>query len=504
MLSGIAKIILMAAGGAFLVCGFAPFSYWLITFICPALLYASLVKSTPRHAFLLGLIFGLFFFGFGASWTFNSIHEFGHAPVILSAFLAGLLVVVLALFPACVAYLFAATRCNSCLDFVSALAFATLWTLFEWLRSWLFTGFPWLLLGHAHHSSPLHGVIPIFGTYGATWLVLLTSCFFVVAVLGKRTQKITAGISLALVFLSLTVANQVVWTEAEDEEIGVALIQGSIPQEMKWEQAKRSYIMGRYLQLSESHLDADVLVWPETAIPTYYHVVEDSFIKEVEQVAAAEGTDFLTGVFTHDPASGNVYNSVAVLGEETGFYQKRHLVPFGEYIPLRSIMPSFWERYIQVPMADLSSGEGRPLVSLKGYPVGVSICYEAVYGNEIIQALPEAKFLVNVSNDGWFGDSLAPHQHLEITRSRAVETGRYLLRATNTGISAVITPNGSIVDRSVQFQEDVVRADIQPYSGLTPFSRWGNWGIITVLLGILLAICVRQWRLAERNRSIIY
>jgi len=167
-------------------------------------------------------------------------------------------------------------------------------------------------------------------------------------------------------------------------------------------------------------------------------------------------------------------------------------------------MPSFFERHIQIPMADLSSGEGRPLVSLKGYPVGVSICYEAVYGNEIIQALPEAEFLVNVSNDAWFGDSLAPHQHLEITRSRAIETGRYLLRATNTGISAVIAPNGFIVDRSAQFQADVVRTNIRPYSGLTPFSRWGNWGVVTILLGVFLAICVRQWLLAKRNESTLH
>ena len=484
--------------GVFLVGGFSPFSYWLLTLVCPLLLYASVINAGARRAFLTGLVFGLCFFGFGVSWTFNSIHEFGHAPVVLSAFLAGLLVVVLALFPACVTYLFSITRCNLHFDWLGAVSFATLWTLLEWLRSWLFTGFPWLLLGHAHHSSPIHGVIPIFGTYGATWLIVLIGCFFSVLVCGKAGQKIAACVSLAVVALLLVVANQVTWTQIEDAELDVALIQGNISQEMKWRQPQRAY--GRYLKLSEDHLDTDLVIWPETAIPTYFSRVEDSFIREIEQLADTRGVDFLTGIFTVDPRTKGVHNAVVTLGEERYFYQKRHLVPFGEYIPLRGVVP-FLERYIQIPMVDMSSGEGQPLVRLKGYPAGVSICYEIVYGDEIIEALPEARFLVNVSNDAWFGDSFAPHQHLEIARSRAIETGRYLLRATNTGISAVIDPRGSIVARSVQFQEDVVRASIQPHRGLTPFSRWGNQGIIAILCGVLLVTCVYRWWIIAHNRT---
>lgn len=492
--------IIIAAAGALLVCGFAPFSYWWLTFVCPVFLYAGIMHRAPAHAFLLSFIFGMFFFGFGVPWTFNSIYEFGHAPVLLSAFLAGLLVIVLALFPAFTAFIASKMRCNLHFDLMSALTFSTLWTLFEWLRSWIFTGFPWLLLGHAHHSSPLQGVLPIFGTYGATWATLLISCFGAVIILGQFRQKLFAGASLVFVTLFLVVSSQIIWTYAEDEKLSVVLIQGNIPQEMKWDQGKHPYIMGKYLKLSEDHLDADVIVWPETAIPTYYTMVKDSFIKELGETATNNSVDFLVGVFTFDPDSGKVYNSVMALGEGLSFYQKQHLVPFGEYIPLRGLT-SFLDSYIQIPMADLSGGEGRPLVRLKGYPVGASICYEAVFGNEIIEALPEAKFLINVSNDAWFGDSLAPHQHLEIARSRAIETGRYLLRATNTGISAIIAPNGSIVDKSVQFQEDIVRAKIQPYTGSTLFSRWGNWGIITILFAIIFIICLYQWRVLLHKKT---
>ena len=487
------RLGILTLSGGLLVCGFAPYSYWWLTLICPAILYVFLKDVIPSDAFKFGFVFGLIFFGFGVPWTYNSIHEYGHAPAALSAFLAGLLILVLAIFSGLSAYLFSRIRCNTQYDFFGALAFSTIWTLFEWVRSWIFTGFPWLLLGHAHHSSPFKGIIPIFGTYGATFVTLLTSCFFIVIILGKFNQKVFSGISLAFIVLAHIVINEIIWTHADDEELSVALIQGNIPQEMKWDRSMHPYIMEKYRTMSEDHFDTDVVVWPETAIPTFYSSVKDTFIEELKNEIENRNAEFLIGVFTFDPKTRQIYNSLMILGEEIGFYRKRHLVPFGEYIPLRGIT-SFFDKYIQIPMSDLSSGTGRPLVKLSGYNVGTSICYEVVYGNEVIESMPEAKFLINLSNDAWFGDSAAPHQHLEIARSRAIETGRYLLRATNTGISAVIDPNGHIINKSAQFQEDVVSAKIKPYSGITPFSRWGNRGIVTVLFAIFFIIYLIKWQ----------
>jgi len=486
------KILIVSIVGALLVCAYAPFSYWWLTFICPAILYVSIANQTVRIAGLIGFVFGLFFFGFGVPWTFNSIHEFGHAPLLLSAILAGLLVITLALFPACVAVLTVFLQKDKHFNFTAVLVFACLWVGFEWIRSWIFTGFPWLLIGHVHHTGPLQGVLPIFGTYGASWATILLGCFVTVVFFAKPEQKIMALMSITAITLALYFANQIIWTHAEDEKLDVVLVQGNISQEMKWDQSKHSYIMEKYLQMSKRHFDADIIIWPETAIPTYYSLVKDSFIQKVAKTADENNIDYLIGVFTYEPENGRVYNSVMTLGSELSFYRKQHLVPFGEYLPFRGVL-TFLERYIDIPMADISSGGGRPLVRLKGHPVGSSICYEAVYGNEIIEALPEAKFLVNVSNDAWFGDSLAPHQHLEITRSRAIETGRYLLRATNTGISAIIDPMGKIVNKSVQFQDDIVRATIQPYNGVTPYARWGNWGIVSIVFCCLLALSIRRW-----------
>ena len=487
MFTLILKLILLSISGAVLVCAYAPFSYSWLTYVCPTILFITLMNQSIKYALLFGFVFGLFFFGFGVPWTFNSIHEYGHAPVLLSAVLASLLVVILALFPAAVAALTVYLSGTKHFDIANVFTFACLWTSFEWLRGWIFTGFPWLLIGHAHYEGALQGVLPIFGSFGASWVTVLIGCLLATLIFARKKQKIISVVFLFAIALISYLFNQITWTNAEDESLEVALIQGNISQEMKWDRTKHAYIMNKYLEMSKRHSDADIIIWPETAIPTYYVLVKDSFIPQVAQIADVEDIDFLMGVFTSNPKKEEVYNSVMTLGDEFGFYRKQHLVPFGEYIPFRGIL-TIIERYIDLPMADVSSGEGRPLVNLKGHAVGASICYEAVYGNEVIQALPEAKFLVNVSNDAWFGDSLAPHQHLEITRSRAVETGRYLLRATNTGISAVINPDGEIVNKSVQFEDDVVRAAIQPYVGSTLYVRWGNWGIVSIILSYLLGL----------------
>jgi len=481
------KIIAVAIAGAIMVFAFAPFSYWWLTLICPAILYFCITGESLKSALYLGLIFGLFFFGFGVPWTYNSIHEFGHAPILLSALLSGLLVLCCAVFPAMASCLYAYVINVKKYKITGAIFFAAAWVISEWVRGWIFTGFPWLLVGHVHHSSFLQSSIPVLGSYGASWLTLLISSFIVVLMLGEQKQKIISFVSMLFIYALLFLASQITWTQALDDELNVVLVQGNIPQHMKFDESKHAYIMGKYLTLSEDHFDADIIVWPETAIPTYYQAVKDTFIKELSQIGLQHDIEFLIGLFTYNETNGEVYNSVMALGEHLSFYEKQHLVAFGEYMPLRGLI-SIFDRYIDVPMSDLSKGQGRPLVQLQGHMVGTSICYEAVFGNEIIRAMPEAKFLINVSNDAWFGDSLAPHQHLEIARSRALETGRYLLRATNTGVSAIIDPMGAIVDRSVQFKENTVRAKIQPYSGITPYSRWGNWVIVTILFSILIII----------------
>lgn len=481
------RISAVTISGALLVLAFAPFSFWWLTFICIFALYVSVHNLETYHSIILSYIFGLFFFGFGVPWTFNSIHEFGQAPIVLSAILSALLVLVLSVFPAAVTLIYKKFSPLTGYNLINALTFSCVWTLLEWLRGWIFTGFPWLLIGHAHHDSPLKFIIPVFGTYGATWIVVIICCLFASITFERGRNRAYSIAVLSSIIVFVVILKQAHWTAHDDSELEVALVQGNIPQEMKWDREMHPYIMEKYLEMSSKHFDADIIVWPETAIPTYYRLVKDNFIEKLSDTSKNQNVDFLVGIFTYDESSGKVFNSVMALGDEIGFYRKQRLVPFGEYIPFRGIA-SFLSDYIKLPMADISPGSGRPLVSLDGYTAGASICYEAAYGDAIIKAMPEANFLINVSNDAWFGDSLAPHQHLEIARSRAIETGRYMLRATNTGISAIIAPDGSIINKSSQFHEDVIRATIQPLMGLTPYARWGNWGIVTILILLLIII----------------
>jgi apolipoprotein N-acyltransferase len=278
----------------------------------------------------------------------------------------------------------------------------------------------------------------------------------------------------------------------------IALIQGNVPQEFKWLSDYQIPSMQRYLQLSQEHRDADIIIWPETAIPMFYSDVSKympGFLEYLTREHIKYDTDFLLGVPVMKE-DGSYYNSVASLGSQPGFYYKHHLVPFGEYIPFQSTFGELLA-LLDVPLSAFSAGDARQ-VNLRsaGEAIGTSICYEDAFGELIRNSLPAATLLVNVSNDAWFGDSIAPPQHLEIARMRALETGRYLLRATNTGISAMIDVKGKVMDQAPQFNVITLRVIAQPYQGMTPYVRFGNGLIISFLL-----VCVLLGKFQERRKK---
>jgi apolipoprotein N-acyltransferase len=291
--------------------------------------------------------------------------------------------------------------------------------------------------------------------------------------------------------------SKISWTSAVGEPLKVALIQGNIPQEFKWLSGYQIPSMLRYLFLSQQNRDADLIIWPETAVPLFYSDVPEyapNFMERLNAEHVDHQTDFLIGIPVMNE-DGTYFNSVASISDsaEPGFYYKHHLVPFGEYIPFNSLFGEVL-KLLEVPLSEFSAGEAQQSnLSSAGEAVGVSICYEIAYGELIRNSLPSATLLVNVSNDAWFGDSMAPHQHLQIARMRALENGRYLLRATNTGISAVIDSQGQILAKSSQFEVMALRASVPPYQGMTPYSRFGN-GVIVILLlfGVLLGGFIQQ------------
>ena len=281
-----------------------------------------------------------------------------------------------------------------------------------------------------------------------------------------------------------------------DEQLQVALVQGNIAQEEKWQPENVEKTLARYTELSFSRQDIDLVVWPETAIPAFYHQVKDSFIPYLESRLQERDMSMLTGIPVLDMTEWKYYNSVVSVGGERTFYYKRHLVPFGEYLPLRGIIGTSLDA-LAVPNADFSRGDDvQKLVEVAGYPVGTSICFEVAFSEEIAAQLPQAALLVNVSNDAWFGNSLAPHQHLEMARMRSMETGRPMLRATNTGISAIIDYDGAILARSAQFETAVVTGSITPRQGATPYVRLGNAPVI----GLCSIFLLLAWLARRRSR----
>ena len=492
-------LIALSAGAVFPL-GFAPFGWYLLPILALATLAMLVFPARARDAFLFGWLFGVGQFGVGVSWVYVSIYLYGNAGLLLSLAVMLLLVMFLALFPALMAWATARARIVAGSRFYLA-AFPAAWVLSEWVRSWLFTGFPWLNLGYSQIDSPLSGFAAILGVYGVGWLAALSAGLLSWLISRGKGAHFFVPAGLLLLWVSGFALSNHHWTEPAGNRLVATLVQGNIPQELKWKPEQQQATLERYVQLSREHFDSDIIVWPETAIPAFYDQVEADFIEPLREELAQHDVSLVTGVPVLDRSHWNYYNSVISLDQPGRFYYKVHLVPFGEFLPLRDWLAGILG-FLPVPQADFSAGElQQPLLEAAGYPIGTSICYEIAFGEQLIKALPDAAFLVNVSNDAWFGDSLAPHQHLEMARMRARESERYVLRATNTGISAIIDADGALLVRSQQFKTQAITGELQPRMGATPYVRWGNWPVVLVCLGLLLLAGRHTTRVQNGRKS---
>ena len=482
-LSGPFTALLVLFAGAAAVTAFAPFGWFPVAVLSLAVLFGQWQRDTPKQAFQHGLLFGAGFFGAGISWVFISINVYGHVPVPAALLVTLGLIAFLSLYPALLGYLLVRVfRMSSVAVLLVALPAG--WVVAEWLRGWVFSGFPWLNIGSSQIDSPLGAYGPMLGVYGTGWTVAVSAALLVLVF---RTRQRLPGLALLLLlwgggyFLG-----RVAWTEPRGDALQVSLVQGNISQEDKWAPENLLSTFSRYVELTFNDQDVDLVVWPETAIPAFYDQVEDNFIAYLETELAKTGASLLTGIPVLEKTHWEYFNAVISLGGEQAFYYKQHLVPYGEYLPLRWLIGNTLDA-LAVPNADFSRGsDSQTLLQAAGYPVSSSICYEVVFGEQIIRDLPEAAMLVNVSNDAWFGRSLAPHQHLEMARMRARETGRPMLRATNTGISAIIDHEGNIVEQSPQFETAVVKGSVIPMQGATPYVLLGNVPIVVFSLVSLL------------------
>lgn len=486
------RLAVALAAGALMPLAFAPFGWFPLALFAPAVLFALWQTASPRQAFWQGYLFGFGMFGFGVYWVYISIHVYGHSPLPLAVGVMLLFVAFLALFPALAGYL--ATRALQPLGAARLVwAMPAVWVALELIRGWFLTGFPWLSVGYSQIDSLLAWWAPVAGSYGVSFMTVLGAALLTLLLSAGAKTRWLGGLGLGVLFAASFLLGRVDWTTPLGDELRVSIVQGNIDQALKWVPAERDSTLETYLSLSRREWqDPDwkpaLILWPETAIPAFYHEVAETFLPALEREAQQAGVSLVAGIPVLERSDWQYYNALMSLGDNRAFYYKQHLVPFGEYLPLRSLLGTLLQ-VMPLPVADFSAGRpDQALLRAAGYPMGSSICYEVIFGNAIAAALPEAAWLVNVSNDGWFGDSPAPHQHLEMARMRALETGRYLLRATNTGISAIIDPDGQVRARSPQFETAVVRGTIRPYAGATPYVRFGDYPVILLVAGILLVL----------------
>ncbi len=487
---------LAVCSGLMLPLSFAPTHWWVLAILTLALLYGLIQQSTPRQALWLGWLFGLGYFGIGVHWIYFSLHLFGAAIAPLAAVMTMVFVLVMTVFPALTCWLWARLR-QADRPLRNGLLFSSIWVLFELLRGSLMGGFPWILIGYSQTSGPMGDYAPLMGVYGISFLVVFVSASLFAILSGSLRQRTVAVACVGGVVLGAAIASILSFSAPVGEPVNVRLVQGNIAQEMKFspDRLKNSIRLYTSMTGQEGLDDIDLVVWPETAIPTYFDRVESGMTPFVASMDA-RGIDVLSGVFQRD--GEDVYNAVRQLGGEGAVYRKRHLVPFGEYMPLRFIL-DFAARFIDIPMSDLSA-DTRPHVPirLQGTSVGVSICYEDVYGEEMRALLPDSEMLVNVSNDAWFGDSSAPHQHEQKARMRAREFARPLIRVTNTGISSAMDYKGNILGRIQHDDVGILDVQVQPRSGLTPYVLTGNWPVFIIALSLCLWI---GWPRLRRTRG---
>jgi apolipoprotein N-acyltransferase len=489
------RLALAAAAGVALSAAFAPANLWLLALVSPVLLMALWQDAPPRHAAALGFWFNAGMFCSGTYWLYISIHLIGGASRLVALVTMGGLVGILSLYGALLGW--AAARVLPARGAVRWMAgLPALWLLVEWVRGWFLTGFPWLSLGYSQTGTWMAGIAPVLGVYGVSALLLVGAGALVTLAVGVRREQVLAGIVLVLTWVVPGALRGIAWTHPAGPPISVAIVQAAIPESEKWLEDHRDTQLDAYRDLTRRVLGAQVIVWPEAALPDFAQNLTEYLLARFHE-AHARHSALVLGV-ERNAGNGNYYNSILAMGASVDWYDKMHLVPFTEAIR----GPAFalrWLEFMNLPSVGFQYGAAdQPPIKAGGLILLPAVCYDDAYGTSNLGMLRTANALVTVTNDGWFGHSTARYLHLQIAQMRSIETGRYLLRAANDGISAIIGPDGRVLVAAPGYMPAVLRGAVVPMQGLPPFARFGNWLIISLAATTLVVILA--WGLVVHGR----
>lgn len=487
--SPVARRMAVLASGALLTCAFAPLQWWPLAIACPAVLILSWQGVKPREAAWLGFLFNAGTFAAGTYWLYVAIHTMGQAPVWMAMILIAGLVGIMALYHALLGYVVARwLPPTGLMRWLVAVPAA--WVFVEWWRGWFLTGFAWLSLGYTQTDTWLARLAPVVGVYGISALLLVCAGAVVALILGSNRDRAIAGVVFAIPWIAAAASQNVEWTRESGKPVAVAIVQGAISQDMKWLDENRETILRTYRELTESAIGTRLIIWPEAALPQLANDLVD-YLRALYRDASANGSGLVLGTVRASDDFKDYYNSVLAMDEKVQWYDKNHLVPFSEVVPV----PDFVRKYLQLmrlPYADFTrGGDNQPALHAGGLKLATTICYEDAYGSSQLAVLREADALVNVTNDAWFGHGSARHQHLQISRMRAIEANRFLLRAANDGISAVIGPRGEVIAEAPGFTPYVLKSNVTPRTGMPPYAYVGNWLVIGLAS---LALALAAWR----------
>ena len=479
-----ARGAIAAGAGALLACSFAPLNWWPLAVLCPAVLMWLWQGATPRVGAWLGFWFNAGTFAAGTYWLYISIHIMGEAPLWVAFPLMAALVVIMGLYHAALGYV--VTRWLPASGAVRwFLGVPAAWLLIEWWRGWFLSGFSWLSLGYSQTDTWLASFAPVAGVYGISALLLLSAGAATAVVCGTKIVRIVGAVLFVAPWVAGAALRSVEWTHVSGPPVTVAIVQGNISQDQKWLDSNEDNILNLYRELTEKTLGTQLIVWPESAVPDLANN-QLPYIKTLYEETHAGHSALVFGVLRESDEGEHYFNSVLALDNKVSWYDKDHLVPFAEFFPVPGFVRS-WLKLLSLPYSDFTrGGANQPPLSAAGLELGATVCYEDAYGSAMLGVLRQANALVNVTNDAWFAHSTARYQHFQIARMRALEAGRYMIRAANNGVSGVIGPHGEVVALAPEFQAYVLHSSVTARTGLTPYARVGNW-LIVILETLALA-----------------